>query len=1168
MNSSDFVHLHCHSTYSLLEALPRPEEIVLRAKELGHTAVGLTDKGQTYGLFEFYKACKKHDIKPILGMDVYIAARTRTDKESGIDTKRYPLGLFAENLTGYNNLLQLASKASLEGMYYKPRVDAELMEKYGEGLIALTGPISGEVSQALLNGHKDQAIEKVKQYQQWFGKDSVYLELMDLPAVPGQSEVNQQLIELSKELNVPLVATCNSHYCTVDDVNAHDVLMCIQKNNRMDDPGRFTMRDSDHSMKSTEDMAKLFEHVPEALSNTKVIADRCTVEFPETEYQIPSFPLPQGVTDEDAYLREECEKGMINRYGENIPEEYRKRLDYELEVITKMGFSGYFLITSDFVRHAKSKGVTVGPGRGSACGSIVSYCMDIINIDPMEYDLLFERFLNPERVSMPDIDIDFADTKRDVVLEYVREKYGQENVVQICTFGTLAARAAIKDVGRAYGVPFVEMNELVKLISDRPGTKLKDALETSEMQSVYTSNDLYKKVIDVALKLEGKARHISVHACGVIITPEPAVNYTAIQRAPKDEHTIITQYSAHPLEDMGLLKMDFLGLSNLTVIQEALKLIKLTRGETIDLDGIAMDDTRTFTLFQAAKTTGVFQLESGGMKRYLKELKPTEFNDIIAMLALYRPGPMEMIPDYIKRKNDPSAIEYTVDELEPFLKDTYGIMVYQEQVQRVVQEIAGFSLGAGYLLIKAVGKKIPALLEAQREKFMEGAKANGHSEKVAKTIFDLIEPFSGYGFNKSHATGYARISYETAYLKANYPVEFLTALLSADSQNTDRVMIEIEEARSMGIKVLPPDVNESFSRFTALPKLDDPLKGSIRFGLAAIKGIGASSVDEIIAARGDSPFASMEDFAQRIPVKVLNKKTLEALAKAGAFDALEERAKILQNIEAIVAFAKSASDVTADQVSLFADADLNEAAIEWKPTEPASRTRSLQWEKEVMGLYISSHPLAGISNYLKKKGTPVATFTNKQMGKKVTIAGLPESIKTITTKRGDTMAIIMLEDCTGKMEATMFPKTYADYIEQLQKPDCILLIDGVLQERMGAKQLKVDSVKTASLEAVIKSAKEQNLFNEQEAEEGLKREEAVEEEVEVAPAEGNIEPYCITVPEGSPKLLLLEIKKILDAHPGTTPVQLTVGKQAMAIPLKVTVNGKLQDSIKELLKRA
>lgn len=1230
MKAEDFVHLHCHSTYSLLEALPSPAEIVARAKELGQTAVGIADKGYTYGLIEFEQEARKQGLKAILGLEVYIAARTRFDKETGTDTRRYPLTLIAETEQGYHNLLQLATLAALEGMYYKPRVDKELLQKYGKGLIALSGPISGAIPQAALAEDAERVKELVEEYRGYFGKDNLYFELMDLPNVPGQSEVNQQLIRLSKELHVPVVATCNSHYCRPEDTEAHDVLLCIQKNALVTDPSRFSMRDTDFSMRPFAEMEQAFAHIPEALENTRVIADRCNVPFDFSTHQIPRFPVPEGTTEGDELTRL-CEEGFAVRYP-NATKELRERLEFELSVIKQVGFSGYFLIVGDFVNEAKRRGITVGPGRGSAVGSIVSYCLGITGIDPIPHGLLFERFLNPERISMPDIDLDFADNRRDEVLEYVREKYGSDHVVQICTFGTLAARAAVKDVGRAYGVPFLEMNELVKLIPERPGTKLAEALETTEMKAVYESNESYHRIIDAALKLEGKARHVSVHACGVIITEKPAMEYTALQRAPKDEHIIITQYGAKPLESLGLLKMDFLGLMNLTVIQTTLEIVERTRGKKIDITQIPITDKKTFALLQRADTTGVFQLESAGMRRHLKELKPTAFDDITAMVALYRPGPMEWISSFLKRRNGREEIEYQHPDLKPILEPTYGIGIYQEQILRIAQAFAGFSLGEADILRRAIGKKIKKELNAQREKFISGAVAKGYNKKLAEQIFDdVITPFAGYGFNKSHAVGYARIAYETAYLKANYAPEFMAALLSADASDAERVMIEIEECRAMGIPVLPPDINESRSHFTVVPPKEGENTWAIRFGMSAIKGVGESSVLQMIAAREEAgPFTGLEDFAKRIPAKTLNKKTLESMAKAGALESLGvDRRTIMEHYESIVDFAKAAGGGGSAQTDLFASMGSSDdvAKIEFPSTPLATPQEKLKWEKEVLGLYVSNHPLAGLKKYIGKKAQLIKTLTTKEVGKTVTIAGIEESVKKLVTKKGESMAILTLEDPTGKMEVTLFPRVFTEAQKSLGESDSVLVIRGTLDLRAGLLQLRGETIKKASLSTMIANAKKEGFFDEEEAKQGLsfiKQTPLEEESVELLDEEGNviagevvkldkgqedgyygplggwihggmstadvltvlgltemempaptaagapsdtlISVYTITLPARAPKQVLLELKKLFEMFPGKEKVQLSVGSQIIPVSLTVTRSTLLEAKVEEVLK--
>ncbi len=1139
MKPSDFVHLHCHSTYSLLEALPLPEEIVLRAKELKHTAVGLADKGYTYGLIEFYKACKDQGLKPVLGLETYVAARTRFDKESSQDTRRYPLVLLAETDEGYLNLLELATHAALEGMYYKPRVDAELLKQFGRGLIALSGPISGALPQAALAEDAERVKMLVEQYRSFFGSENLYFELMDLPAVPGQSEVNQQLIRLGKELDVPLVATANSHYCRREDAEAHDVLLCIQKNDTVQDTGRFTMRDSDFSMRSFEEMERAFGHVPQALENTRIIADRCNIHLSFGKYRIPKFPVEKGQTEE-SLLKEKCEEGLRKKYGEKAMSDppvpngnvragerlavssdeltahssqltaVQNRLNYELEVINKMGFAGYFLIVADFVSEAKRRGITVGPGRGSAAGSIVSYVLGITTLDPLEQGLLFERFLNPERISMPDIDIDFADTRRDEVLDYVRQKYGHDRVIQICTFGTLAARAAVKDVGRAHGVSFAEMNALAKLIPDRPGTQLKDALKTDELKQVLQTNETYRKIVEVALKLEGKARHVSVHACGVVITPEPAVKYTALQRAPKDEEIIITQYGAKPLEALGLLKMDFLGLKNLTIIETALLIIERLHGEKIDISQIPTGDKSTFDLLSRGETTGVFQLESAGMRRYLKQLKPTTLDDITAMVSLYRPGPMDKIPDYIKCKHGEKEVAYLHEDLEPILKPTYGVGIYQEQILEMARVFAGFSLGEADLLRRAIGKKIKKELSAQRDKFIRGAVKRKYSEQLAARIFDdVITPFANYGFNKSHGACYARIAYETAYLKAHYPTEFMAALLSSEEGDTDRISIEIEEARAMGIDVLPPDINESLAHFTALPDR------KIRFGLLGIKGVGESSIRQIIAIREGvdgkerRPFVTIEDFAARISSKILNKKLLESLAKSGALDSLGERGKFVSQYAMIAEYSKSVGDVGTSQTDMFAALGPGVAAavIAFDTGEPATAAQKLLWEKETLGLYVSSHPLAGLKKYMSKKARLIDGLSADDAGRKITIAGILEQVKMLHTKKGETMAILTIEDPTGRMEATLFPRVYAQHKDLLEKPDSVLVMAGVMDMRMGQPQLRVDALKRVSLETMVAHAKAEGMFSEDEARHWRGRsvrKQELEESVELVSEEGEV----------------------------------------------------------------
>jgi DNA polymerase-3 subunit alpha len=1043
---------------------------------------------------------KKKGIKSILGIEILCVHAEGQNP--------MPLTLLAETQEGYENLLLLATEAALQQRGGQQHILIDDLQKRGNGLLLITGMHRSAIGTAAL-AEDGQALEKLtEKYRSTVGEKNVYFELMDLPALAGQHEINQQLTHWGKKLAVPLVVTCPVHYCRPDDAEAHDVLLCIKQNAQITDPRRMSMREMDLSMRPFAELEKAFSHVPKALAETLVIAERCNVAFDTATYRIPRFPVAAGTT-EDAELTRLCEEGFKLRYPKPT-QEIRQRLEYELSVIKQVGFSGYFLIVADFVNEAKRRQITVGPGRGSAAGSMVAYCLNITTIEPLEHGLLFERFLNPERITMPDFDIDFADTRRDEVLQYVREKYGADHVVQICTFGTLAARAAVKDVGRVYGVPFLEMNSLAKLIPDRPGTKLKDALGIEELKTVYEQNETYHRIIDAALKLEGKARHVSVHACGVVITEEPAVKMTALQRAPKDEHIIITQYAAKPLEALGLLKMDFLGLTNLTVIQHTLETIRRLHGKDIALPTLPLDDKKTFDLLRRGETTGVFQLESAGMKRYLKELKPTQFSDITAMVSLYRPGPMEWLPSFVKRKQGAEKVEYLHDALRPILEPTYGIGVYQEQVLEIARLFAGFSLAEADILRRAIGKKIRSELAAQREKFLQGAVKKGYAQNLAERIFDdVIEPFAGYGFNKSHATGYARIAYETAYLKAHYPTEFMAALLTSDDAKPERVLIEIEECHAMGIRVLPPDINESQAQFTPVSTAKG--KGALRFGLGAIKGVGEGTVRTIIDIREkDGPYASLEDFVCRLPKNVVNKKTLEALAQSGALDGLADRRLVLDNYERIVEYRKSCGDVSASQESLFGVSvtEQEKPKIDFPNTPAATELEKLKWEKQALGLYVSSHPLAGLRKYIAKKAELIGDLQRKDTGKRITLAGLEEGTRKITTKKGEAMAILSLEDPTGKIEVTLFPRVYAQAHEVLGQPDTVLVVAGTLEIRAGQFQLVAEAIKRASLSTMITRAKQDGFFDEEEARAGLlgraRSTTTQEETVDVVDDEGNI----------------------------------------------------------------
>ena len=1071
MSNHQFTHLHSHSNYSILTALGSPKDLVQSAKEKGFTALGMADFGNMHGAADFFAACKDAGIKPIIGLDAYLAQRSRHDKEP-VDAHSYQLVLFAKTNQGYKNLLKLTTEANLTGFFYKPRIDWELLQKHGQDLLCLSGGLDGEIAQSIIAGDTPQKTKSiVEQYKQFFG-DDFYIEIQRHPiAHPQKKMVELRLLELAKELDIKVVATNDVHYSELDDAEAHDILLCIRDNAQKNDPSRKKMLGDNFSLRSAEEMTELFSDLPEAITNTQAVVEKCNVQLEFDKNLLPPFPTPEGHTL-DSYLREKCEEGLAWRYNldpKNPQDDREKaiieRLDYELKVIEEMGFPSYFLIVWDFVKWSKDNGIAVGPGRGSAAGAIVAYVLSITNIDPLRYDLLFERFLNPARISMPDIDIDFADDRRDEVLEYTRQKYGSERVAQICTFGTMAARAAVKDVGRVMGMGFQEMNQFAKLIPDQPGISLDQAHEMApDLRTALEENPLFQKVWDNAKRLEGGVRHVSVHACAVVISPDHITHHTALQTAPKDANTIITQFSQKPVEKLGLLKMDFLGLKNLTILVAAKQIIEKRHGACIDIDDLPLEDEASFTLLAKGITTGVFQLESAGMRRYLKQLKPTNLDDIIAMVSLYRPGPMPFIPDYIGGKHGTKKVQYAHEDLEKILKNTFGIAVYQEQILQIAQAFAGFSLGEADLLRRAIGKKIASELTAQRQKFIDGAVKKGYQEKLAVHIFDdVIEPFASYGFNKSHAAGYAMIAYQTAYLKANYSTEFMTALLQSDCENTDRVIIDIEDARSLNIDVLPPSINESLENFTVV---EDKV---IRFGLGAIKGIGESIVHGIVQARGDQPFESLADFAERCGHKIINKKSLEALAKGGALKELELNTNaIIQHFKQIVDFAKYASEAKNDaQVDIFTQVeDVAGGGLELPATEMASKNQMLCWERETLGIFVSDHPLREAKKYFAEKGTLMCDLKKKE-DKQVTVGGILIHLRKIITKSKKQMAILNIEDPTGKIEIAVFPNTYEKLAEFLvERDDVVYWVKGKVDYRNGEYQVIADQIQWQSLEEV------------------------------------------------------------------------------------------------------
>ena len=1051
-----FIHLHTHTHFSLLDGLTKIDELIETAKKDGASAVAITDHGVMYGVIEFYQKCKKAGIKPIVGVEFYMAKKSRFDKVTKDDEKRnYHLLLLAKNSEGYKNLIKLTTIAHLEGYYYKPRIDWEVLQEHSNGLIACTACVGGEIQQLIIANKLDKAEQRILEYNKLFGQDNFYLEIQDHQDIPEQKVVNEKLIEYSRKLNVPLVATNDLHYLHEQDADAQDILLCMQTKNKKDTLDRFKMHGVDFYYKTDKEMREIFRDTPDAIENTAKIAEQCNLEIELGNIQLPHFDLPEGF-DDKSYLEKLCKDSMLKRFGktyEEVDKEVQDRMNYEISVISKMGWPAYFFIVADFVNWSKENGIMVGPGRGSAAGSLVCYLLGITNLDPIKYDLLFERFLNPDRISMPDIDLDFADTGRDKVIRYVEDKYGKDHVAQIITFGTMAARAAIRDVGRVLDHPYDYCDKLAKMVP--MFSTLNDALEnTQEFKDIYEQEAMAREIIDLALRLEGVSRHASTHACGVLITKNPLTDYTPLQystkksenkeddknkKAKKEEKSIVSQYSLHPVEDLGLLKMDFLGLKNLSIIESAIRLVKTTFNIDIDIEKIPLDDARAYELFQKGETTGVFQFESSGMKRYLRELKPTEFEDIIAMVALYRPGPMEWIPDYISGKHKKRRIEYLHPKLEPILRKTYGVAIYQEQVMQMARELAGFTMAQADVLRKAVGKKIIKLLEEQKDKFIKGCIVNNINENLARKIFAFIEPFAGYGFNRSHAACYALIGYQTAYLKAHYPEEFMAALLTADQENIDRVAIEIDESRQMGIKVLEPDINESFETFTVVSQiphssLPPSFKGerevkSIRFGLRAIKNVGSNIAEVIIKERlKNGKFKDISDLLERVTHKDLNKKSLESLIKSGAMEGFGERGQLLSNIENILAFSKEVTEQQNNgQVSLFGDIpSLNISnKIRLNPANPADRQEKLSWEKELLGLYVSDHPFLDYRKHLDGITVSLNRIANYKE-KNIVIAGIVSSIKKINTRKGDAMLFVKFEDNIGNTEILVFPRLLQD----------------------------------------------------------------------------------------------------------------------------------------------
>jgi len=1040
MQHSEFVHLHVHSEYSLLDGAAQLEKLVQKAKDLRFPAIALTDHGNLFGAIDFYLAAQKAGVKPILGCELYVAPGSR--KERGSQDGGYEganhLTVLVRNRTGYTNLIKLVSKAYLEGFYYKPRVDKELLAQHADGLLVLSGCLNSEVSRLLSSGDPQKARAAAGWYQEVFGRDNYFMEVQ-AHGLDEQVRVTAETLVIAEAIGAGVVGTNDSHYLEAGHAKAHEALLCIQTGTTLSDPTRFRFSTQEFYIKSAGEMARVFEELPQACRNTLAVAERCNLTLDFGTFHLPRYVVPDGHTL-DSYLQELTRAGLRRRYGPNPGQAIEARLADELAVIEKMGFAGYFLVVWDFIHHAREQGIAVGPGRGSSAGSLTAYCLGITNIDPMRYGLLFERFLNPERISMPDMDIDFADDRRDEVIRYVADKYGRDRVAHIITFGTLGAKAAIRDVGRVLGMPYSDVDRIAKLVPNFPlNITLDDAQQKSlPLAELVKSQAGVRELWDIARTLEGCTRHASVHASAVVISDEPLDAHIPLYRDPKRPE-LITGYAMGPIEKLGLLKMDFLGLRTLTVLANTVALIRESRGILLDLDTIPLDDPPTYQLLSDARTFGVFQLESSGMRDALRGLKPERLEDVIAIVSLYRPGPMDLIPDFIARKHGRARIAYEHPAMEKFTRETYGIMVYQEQIMQIASEMAGFTMGEADTLRRAMGKKDRDLMAKQRDKFIAGCRERSTAEAKAERVWELMEKFAGYGFNKSHAGAYALVAYQTAYFKTNYPVEFMAALLTSEMGDTDKIVKYIDECRTMGIRVEPPDVNVSAVRFSVAGD-------TIRFGLAAIKNVGEAAMESILKTRAEAgPFKSLEDFCARVDLRLVNRRVLESLIKAGAFDSLGlPRAHLLASADAALESGqRQQRDRAEGQTSFFdllpaeptrPDAPPAEVAPEWEPDQ------RLAFEKEVLGFYISGHPLARFRGLVESLGiTTTIELATKSHGARVLLFGHAAAFKETSTKSGNRMAFFTLEDMDGTIEVTVFPEPYKAAAPCLRSREAILV---------------------------------------------------------------------------------------------------------------------------------
>ena len=1225
LKPSDFVHLHNHTFHSVLDGLTKIHDLVDKVKELGMEAAAVTDHGTMSGILDYYKTAKKAGIKPIIGIETYVATRSRFDRDPGKDKQRFHLTVLAMNNTGFHNLMKLSTRANLEGMYYKPRIDHDLLEELNEGLIVLSGCASGEIGVALKEDDYDRAREIAKWYKSIFG-DRYYLELQDHGHPKSnthwdvQAKINEGLIKLSKELDIEMVVTCDGHYLTHEYQDAHEILLCVGTGSYLSDEKRMSLKDFELHLTDPRDIIDHWgEEFPEVIRNTKKIADRCDVEIELGRILIPKYPLPDG-ENEHSYLLRLTYQGLLQRYNgaskeetekfdpdEIIPklsDEVRERAKMELGVMGNMGYEGYFLIVQDFINWGKSQGIVFGPGRGSAAGSIVAYALNITDLDPLKYGLLFERFLNPDRISMPDIDVDIQDTRRDEVIEYCAKKYGEDHVSNIATFGKMFGRMAVRDVARVLEVPYAESDRLAKLVPPpNQGRHIPLSVsikEDADLRNEYENNPTAKEVLDYAIQLEGTIRSHGVHACGVVIAPDTLANYIPLEMAQKG--VVATQFPMGEVEELGLLKMDFLGLSNLTIINNAMRIIRKAYKKEINLSELPLDDKKTYELFKRGDTTGVFQLESAGMKRYLRGLKPTTFEDIIAMVALYRPGPMQFIDSFIRRKHGEEEITYLHSGMKNSLKNTYGILVYQEQFMQISKEWCGFTGGQADTLRKAVGKKKIDLMKKVKPEFVEGAvKVGGATKEIAETFWTQLEEFANYCFNKSHAACYGLIAYWTAYLKAHYPDAFMAALMTSDHDDTDRLAIEITECKHMGISVLSPDVNESFVEFAVVPN-----ENKIRFGMSAVKGVGVGAVEEVLRAREDGPFTSVEDFARRVSTSKFNRKAWESLIKSGAFDDMGDRSDLLFNLDSITSFAsKLQKEAASGQTNLFGMLGGDDAAsvqsilhLQKAPVKHDDKER-LMWERELLGLYISAHPLDRYETYLSEQTQPLTQLVPEYDSRMMTVGGIISTVRTIVTKSGSKMAFVGIEDKFGEGEIIVFPNLYEKVGAKLVQ-DAVIRVSGKNSARDRDGNLgneskliaddiiaitdndingyestgrKMDAPKISS--AVKKERREayRNQKNGVSPNSAVKND-AAKPQPKTHSAPVNVAPEIPTsklfvyIKDPNDHSRLVKMKSVCGENAGTTDVVLVLGekeKSAMRLPFKVDANDNLLNQLKNTL---